>query len=76
MLKLTCQLFGGNDKAKEIQDKYIPLYLPYLQNYTPEIMEEMKGMAVGANLHFQDIMHFMQIDICMSLELQKNKWRL
>jgi isopenicillin-N N-acyltransferase-like protein len=56
ILDLTCQLFGGNEKTKDIQDRYVPIYLPYLQNYAPEIMEEMKGMADGADVNFHDIM--------------------
>jgi len=55
MLELTHQLFGGKDNANDIQDRYVPMYLPYLQNYAPEIMEEMKGMADGANVNFHDI---------------------
>jgi isopenicillin-N N-acyltransferase-like protein len=56
MLDMTCQLFGGIDKTKSILEKYIPMYLPYIEKYAPEIVEEMKGMAEGANVNFQDIL--------------------
>lgn len=56
MLELTRHLYGGMENIKNIQENYIPKYLPYLQNYAPEILEEMKGMADGANVDFQDIM--------------------
>ena len=56
MLDMTYQLFGGRDKAKSIAEKYTPMYLPYTEKYAPEIVEEMEGMADGANVNFQDIL--------------------
>lgn len=55
MLDLTGQLFGGKDNVTAILDRYIPMYQPYLQNYAPEIIEEMKGIADGANVNLHDI---------------------
>jgi isopenicillin-N N-acyltransferase-like protein len=55
MLDITYQVFGGKDKAGMLADKYIPLYLPYAEKYAPEIVDEMRGMAAGAKLDFQDI---------------------
>jgi isopenicillin-N N-acyltransferase-like protein len=56
MLDMTYQLFGGRNKTKSILGKFIPMYLPYIEKYAPEIVEEMKGMADGANVNFQDIL--------------------
>ena len=55
MLDITHQGFGGKDGTAVLMDKYIPLYLPFAEKYAPEIVEEMKGMAAGAGLDFQDI---------------------
>jgi isopenicillin-N N-acyltransferase like protein len=54
-LDITMQGFGGRDKAREIAAKFIPLYLPAAQEYAPELLEEMKGMADGAGLEFNDV---------------------
>ena len=56
MLELARQLFGDKGTADNIQDRYVPMYLPYLENYAPEIVEELKGMAEGAGVSFSDIM--------------------
>ncbi|MBN2238428.1 MAG: hypothetical protein JW712_01535 [Dehalococcoidales bacterium] len=56
MLELTSQLFGGWEKTNDILDRYIPSYLPHLESYAPEVVEEMKGMAEGAGVSFRDIM--------------------
>lgn len=55
MVEMTYQLFGGRNETKAILNKYIPLYLSYMEKYAPEIVEEMRGMAEGANVNFQDI---------------------
>ena len=55
MLDMTYQLFGGRNKTKSILEKYIPMYLPYTEKYAPGIVEEMRGIAAGANVDFQDI---------------------
>lgn len=55
MLNMTHQMFGGPDKARAIINKFVPLYLPATEKYAPEIVEEMKGMAAGAKVDFQDI---------------------
>jgi isopenicillin-N N-acyltransferase like protein len=55
-LDINYQVFGSRDVFKKLADKYIPLYLPYAQAYAPEIVEEMKGMAAGAGLDFEDIL--------------------
>jgi isopenicillin-N N-acyltransferase-like protein len=55
MLDITCQGFGGRDNTGIMADKYIPLYLPFAEKYAPEIVEEMRGIAAGAELDFQDI---------------------
>lgn len=49
------QLFGGRDETKSIAGSYIPKYLPPAETFAPEIVEEMKGMAAGAKLDFEDI---------------------
>ena len=48
MLDMTCQLFGGPDKAKALIKKYVTIYLPAIEKYGPEIVEEMKGIAAGS----------------------------
>jgi isopenicillin-N N-acyltransferase-like protein len=55
MRDIIFQLFGGRDKAVELAKKFVPMYLPAAEEYAPEIIEEMKGMAAGAELDFQDI---------------------
>ncbi len=55
MLDMTYQLFGGRDKAQNIEKEFIPMYLPAIEKYAPEIVEEMKGMAEGAKVDFPDI---------------------
>jgi len=55
MLDITYQVFGGKDKARMLAKKYIPMYLPDAEKYAPEIVDEMRGMAAGAKLDFQDI---------------------
>jgi isopenicillin-N N-acyltransferase-like protein len=55
MLDITYQVFVGKDKAGMLANKYIPLYLPFAEKYAPEIVDEMRGMAAGAKLDFQDI---------------------
>jgi isopenicillin-N N-acyltransferase like protein len=54
-LEITVQGFGGRDKARELANKFIPLYLPAAQEYAPEIVDEMKGMAAGSGIDFMDI---------------------
>jgi isopenicillin-N N-acyltransferase-like protein len=56
MLNMTCQLYGGQDRVTSILDKYIPMYLPYVEEYAPEIIEQLKGMAAGANVNFRDVL--------------------
>jgi isopenicillin-N N-acyltransferase like protein len=56
MLDMTYQMFGGRDKAAGLLKKFLPLYLPAAEKYAPEIIEEMKGMAAGAKVDFQDIL--------------------
>ncbi len=58
ILDITYQLFGGKEQAKATAQKYLPMYLPPAQQYAPEIIDEMKGIAAGANLDFQDIFFF------------------
>lgn len=55
MLDLTYELFGDRDTAKSIFEKYVAMYLPLTEKYAPDIIEEMKGMAEGANVRFEDI---------------------
>jgi isopenicillin-N N-acyltransferase-like protein len=55
MLDITYQVFGGKDKARMLASKYIPMYLPFAEKYTPEIVDEIRGMSAGAKLDFQDI---------------------
>jgi len=54
-LEINHQIFGGQNKFKEMAEKYIPMYLPPAREYAPEIVDEMKGMAAGAKLEFQDV---------------------
>jgi isopenicillin-N N-acyltransferase-like protein len=56
MLDITCQLYGGQKKVNSILDKYVPMYLPYMEEYAPEIVEQLKGMAAGAKVDFRDIL--------------------
>jgi isopenicillin-N N-acyltransferase-like protein len=55
MLDITYQVFGGKDKTRMLAGKYIPMYLPFAEKYAPEVIDEMRGMAAGAKLDFQDI---------------------
>lgn len=55
MRDMTFELFGGHDSVKNLMQKYIPMYLPAAEKYAPEIVEEMKGMAAGAKVDFEDI---------------------
>ena len=55
MRDMTFQLFGGREEAANLKKKYIPMYLPRAEKYAPEIVEEMKGMAAGAKVDFEDI---------------------
>ena len=55
MLDITYQGFRGKENARILANKYIPLYLPFAEKYAPEIVDEMKGMAAGAKMDFQDI---------------------
>ena len=68
MLDLTYQIYGGRNEIQSIVEKYIPMYLPYTEKYAPEIVEEMKGMADGANVNFQDIL-FLNITYEISVPL-------
>jgi isopenicillin-N N-acyltransferase-like protein len=54
-LDIAYQVFGGQDAVKRLAEKYIPVYLPAAQEYAPEIVDEMKGMAAAVKLDFQDI---------------------
>jgi isopenicillin-N N-acyltransferase like protein len=56
MLGMTWQMFGGRDKVLGLLKKFTPMYLPAAERYAPEIIEEMKGMAAGAKVDFQDIL--------------------
>jgi len=56
MLEMTCGLFGGRERAKKVIQQYAPKYLPFAEKYAPDIIEEMKGMAAGANVAFEDIL--------------------
>jgi isopenicillin-N N-acyltransferase-like protein len=54
-MDITYQLFGGQDAVKKLAEKYIPLYLPLAREYDPDILDEIKGIAAGIELDFQDI---------------------
>jgi isopenicillin-N N-acyltransferase like protein len=56
MLEMTRGLFGGKERTAKIIRQYIPNYLPAAEKYAPEAIEEMKGMAAGAKVEFNDIM--------------------
>ncbi|UCC16774.1 MAG: hypothetical protein JSU58_10495 [Dehalococcoidales bacterium] len=70
-LELTYRIYGGRDKIQNIVDRYIPMYIPYIEKYAPEILEEMKGMADGANVSLQDIL-FLNITYEISVPLVMN----
>jgi isopenicillin-N N-acyltransferase-like protein len=55
ILEITSRVFGGRDTVRKLAEKYIPMYLPAAEAYAPEILDEMKGMAAGTHLDFQDI---------------------
>ncbi len=55
LLDITCELFGGRDKVDSLLKRFIPLYLLAAEKYAPEIVEEMRGMAEGAQVNFEDI---------------------
>ena len=61
MLDIIRQVFGGRDAVRELAEEYIPMYLPAAEAYAPEIVDEMKGMAAGAQLDFQDIFFIFNI---------------
>jgi isopenicillin-N N-acyltransferase-like protein len=54
-MEITYRLFGGRDTVRKLAEKFIPLYLPLALEYAPEIVDEMKGIAAGAKLDFEDI---------------------
>jgi isopenicillin-N N-acyltransferase-like protein len=54
-LDIIYQVFGGREKVNKLAEKYVPLYLPLAWEYAPEIIDEMKGMADGARVDFEDI---------------------
>ncbi len=54
-VETTARIFGGRGVVQKLAEKFIPLYLPAAQAYAPEIVEEMRGMAAGANLDFNDV---------------------
>jgi isopenicillin-N N-acyltransferase-like protein len=56
MLAETRRMFGGPDKAAAVIRDYVPKYLPAVETYAPEILEELKGMAAGAGVMLEDIM--------------------
>jgi len=56
MLEMTYQMFGGREKAAGLLKKFVPMYLPAIEKYAPEIIEEMKGMAAGVKVDLQDIL--------------------
>jgi len=56
VLAETRQMFGGPDRARDLIQEYVPKYLPAVETYAPEILEEMKGMAAGADVMLEDIM--------------------
>lgn len=56
MLAETRRMFGGPDRARALLQEYVPKYLPAVETYAPEILEEMKGMASGAGTMLEDIM--------------------
>ncbi len=55
MLDIIREVFGGAERVRRLAGQYIPLYLPSAQAYAPEIIEEMRGMADGAGVAFEDI---------------------
>ncbi len=55
MVDMTHQMFGGRDKTGILLKKFVPLYLTATEKYAPEVVEEIKGMAAGANVNFEDI---------------------
>ena len=67
MLVMTYGLFGGRDKIQGFLDATIPVYLSHTERYAPEIVEEMRGMADGSDLAFEDIL-FLNITYEISVE--------
>jgi isopenicillin-N N-acyltransferase-like protein len=55
MLDITTNVFGGRKETIALAQKYVPLYLPPTEEYAPEIVSEMKGIADGANVGFNEI---------------------
>jgi isopenicillin-N N-acyltransferase-like protein len=55
MLDICCNLFGGHEDTTALVEKYVPLHLPPTEEYAPEIVSEMKGIADGANVDFNKI---------------------
>jgi len=55
MLGITSNTFGGRKEIIALAEKYVPLYLPPTEEYAPEIVSEMKGIADGANVDFDKI---------------------
>ena len=55
MLDNVRQLFGGPERTRAIIQEYVPMYLPAVEKYAPEIVGEMKGIAAGANVELEDI---------------------
>jgi isopenicillin-N N-acyltransferase-like protein len=64
---MTYGLLGGRGKIREFLNKTLPIYLSHAEQYAPEIVEEMKGMAEGVGLAFEDIL-FLNITYEISVE--------
>ena len=67
MLVMTYGLFGGREKIQGFLDTTIPVYLSHTEQYASEIVEEMRGMADGSGLAFEDIL-FLNITYEISVE--------
>ena len=78
MLDFTYQMFGGQEAAIAIANKYLPMYLPPAEAYAPEIVDEMKKRGFNHKSHLNSdyaIGKSVQKDLVDSIEDQKKLLR-
>ena len=64
------EVYEAGNAVKGLSEKYIDMYLPSAEAYAPEIVEEMKGMAAGAEVDFRDIfLNNIMYDISLTLNV-------
>ena len=55
LVEYLYDLFNKSKASREEALKYVQKHIPYIEEYSPEIKEELKGIAEGANLLYEEI---------------------